>query len=146
MEAVSYSHLVFRERSCAARPCEDGFDWKRDDIQVYRRRSGNEMRDVGRAGEAERGRLQERKRSLMRAKACKSLEALKMNDEEIPSLIENLKTYDSEEGYKLQYRDAKERLSDAIARLTEKGESVLDFCIICFKRKEHGAACLRSRF
>lgn len=50
-----------------------------------------------------------------------------MNDEEIPSMIENLKAHDNKEGYKLEYNEVKERLSDTAAKLAEKGESTLDF-------------------
>lgn len=50
-----------------------------------------------------------------------------MNGEEISSLIESLKACDNEKGYRLQYREVKEKLSDTIAKLTENGESALDF-------------------
>jgi len=49
-----------------------------------------------------------------------------MGDEEILSLIEELKKYNNEEGYKLSYEEVKIRLSGTIKRLAEKGESALE--------------------
>ncbi len=48
-------------------------------------------------------------------------------NEEILSLSETLKSCDNEKGYRLQYREAKEKLSDTVAKLAEKGENALDF-------------------
>lgn len=50
-----------------------------------------------------------------------------MDNEEILSLIENLKSYDNKKGYKLEYREAKAKLKDTVSKLMEKGESVLDY-------------------
>lgn len=49
-----------------------------------------------------------------------------MESDETTLLVEELKKYDNEEGYKLSYKEVRERLSGAVQRLTAFGEECLD--------------------